>query len=148
MTNDVGLATIYYLMHPTMYPKFYSGYLFDKYEKSHLLKFQKSNPSPYKFIIAFYNFDQDTIFSEDTIYRDRVDLLEDELVCVGLTQERFDQYFTLLQHFKAQSYIAKKYKKIDYAHFEAYCIQKIQAPSIKSAVSYKLELYAGFLKYQ
>ena len=123
-STDIGFSTFYYIFHPTMYPKFYSGYLFNHYEKNKLFKLQQSSPIPYKTIVAAYHYDKDSLLDEDTMYRDRIDSLEDELVCVGLTQERFDQYFTLLQHFKAQSYIAKKYKKIDYAHFEAYCIQK------------------------
>lgn len=124
-TDDVGFATSYYIMHPTMYPKFYSEYLFDKYEKSQLIKLQEKDPSPYKFIIAFYSFDNNEIIDEDSLYKDRLDQLENELVCIGLSEERVNQYQSLFKHFREGSYLVQKYQKLDFESLYHYCNKRI-----------------------
>lgn len=118
---DIGYSTFYYIFHPTMYPKFYSEYLFNKYEYSELLALQKDSPIPYKTIIAAYSYDSDGVLDEATMYKGRIDRLENDLVCIGLSRNRVEQYQSTLKYHNTGSYLIKKYKKLDYESLSKHC---------------------------
>lgn len=123
-SQDVGYSTFYYIFHPTIYPKFYSDYLFNKYEYSKLLAFQKDSPIPYKTIIAAYSYDKNMVLDEATMYKERIDRLEDDLVCIGLSHDRVKQYQSTFKYHTEGSYLVKKYKKLDYESLLNYCKEK------------------------
>ena len=123
-TEDIGYSTFYYIFHPTIYPKFYSEYLFHRYEKSKLFELQEHSPIPYQTIIAAYRHQSQGILDENSMYKDRIDQLEDDLVCIGLSPERVAQYQVLFKYHAQTTDLMQKYKKLNYENLRQYCHQK------------------------
>lgn len=120
-SEEIGYSTFYYIFHPTMYPKFYSEYLFNKYEYPELLRLQKHSPIPYKTIITAYSYNSDGVLDETTIYKERINRLENNLVCIGLSRDCVNEYQAILRYHHTESYQVKKYKKLDYDSLFNYC---------------------------
>ena len=51
------------------------------------------------------------------MYKDRIDQLEDDLVCIGLSPERVAQYQVLFKYHAQTTDLMQKYKKLNYENY-------------------------------
>ncbi|RZG72913.1 hypothetical protein [Acinetobacter sp. WCHAc060025] len=116
--DTVGVATTKYISKFDVYPNFLSAYLFNKYERDNLYLIQKNTPYPYLFIL---NILSELPKHSDDYKVDRVNEIEDELVCIGLSKDRVKTYQERILKLGGVNYLIDKYRKFDYESLLIHC---------------------------
>lgn len=121
LSNDVGLASTYYISQNKAYPDFWSEYLFNDYEYPSLLNLQRESPKPYEFVIDNLYLTESADM-EEVLKIDRIEKLEESLICTGLSEERVALYKQkFFKNGKMPTYIENKYITFDYDTLNGIC---------------------------